>query len=176
MRAFNRLLSLLLGMLLVAVGTLAIAELLAAVFGRPSLLIPATRWADVLRDQAVSDTVPLIVFGVVGAVALVLLVLEVRPWPKRRITWATDDHGAWWLRRRSVEDHIASGVVDATSATGAEVILRAGRRRWSAEVLADAAPAARPAIQQRAEELLTRLAGERPVRVEVRLRRARRAA
>jgi hypothetical protein len=43
-------------------------------------------------------------------------------------------------------------------------------------VLADAAPAARPAIQQRAEELLTRLAGERPVRVEVRLRRARRAA
>ena len=176
MRAFNRFLSLVLGLALVGGGALAIAELLAAVFGQQPLLVPAARWAEALRRATVSDTVPQIVFGVVAAVALVLLVIEARPWPKRRIAWATDDRGAWWLRRRSIEDHIASGVVDATSATGAEEILRAGRRRWSAEVLADAAPAARPAIRQRAEELLARLAGDRPVRVEVRLRRPRRAA
>ena len=175
MRAFNRFLSLLLGVALVAGGALAIAELLAAVLGRQPLVVPAAEWADALRGATVSDTVALVVAGAVAVVALVLLVVEARPWPRRRIAWATDDTGAWWLRRRSIEDHIAYAVVDATSATGAEVILRAGRRRWLAEVLADAAPAARPAIQQRAEQALARLAGERPARVEVRLRRARRA-
>src|SRR3954471_3693112 len=124
MRAFNRLLSLLLGLALIAGGVLAIGELLAAVFGQEPLLVPAARWADALRRNTVSGSVPLIVFGVVAAVALILLVLEARPWPKRRIAWATDDHGAWWLRRRSIEDHIAAAVVDSTSATGAEVIVR----------------------------------------------------
>ena len=175
MRGFNRLLSLLLGLALVAGGAIAIGEVLATAFKQDPLLVPAARWADALRRHTVSDTVPLLVFGVVAAVALVLFIAEARPWAKRRIAWATDDRGSWWLRRRSIEDHIAHAVVDATSATGAEVILRAGRRRWLAEVLADAAPAARPAIQQRAEQALARLAGERPARVEVRLRRARRA-
>ena len=174
-RTFNRLLSLLLGAALVAGGVLALTETAAAVFGQGPLVVPAARWADEVRQQTFSEAVVVTVFAAVAVVGLVLLIAEVSPWPKRRVAWAKDAPGAWWLLRRSVEQHVARSVIRNTSATGAHVIFRPRRRRWSVEVQADAAPAARPAIAEQARQALAALAGDRPVSVDVFLRRPRRA-
>ena len=100
MRAFNRVLSLLLGLALLAGGLLVAAEVAAALLDRGELIIPARRWADELRATTFTDT--RVVFGVIAAVGLVLFVAEARPWPKRRIPLADDQQRSWWLLRRSL--------------------------------------------------------------------------
>ncbi|MET1050151.1 MAG: hypothetical protein ABWZ55_11015, partial [Acidimicrobiales bacterium] len=62
MRAFNRVLSLLLGLALLVGGLLVAAEVAAALLDRDELVIPARRWADELRATTFIDT--RVVFGV----------------------------------------------------------------------------------------------------------------
>ena len=88
MRAFNRVLSLLLGLALLAGGLLVAAEVASALLDRGELAIPARRWADELRATTFADA--RVVFGVIAAVGLVLLVAEARRWPTRRIPLADD--------------------------------------------------------------------------------------
>ncbi|HTE69402.1 MAG TPA: alkaline shock response membrane anchor protein AmaP, partial [Actinomycetes bacterium] len=95
MRAFNRVLSLLLGLALLAGGLLVAAEVAAALLDRGQLVIPARRWADALRATTFADA--RVVFAVVAAVGLVLFVAEARRWPKRRIPLADDQQRSWWL-------------------------------------------------------------------------------
>ena len=114
MRAFNRVLSLLLGLALLAGGLLVAAEVAAALLDRGELVIPARRWADELRATTFADA--RVVFGVVAAVGLVLFVAEARRWPTQRVPLADDQQRSWWLLRRSLEQHLGRAVTTGTAA------------------------------------------------------------
>lgn len=154
MRAFNRVLSLLLSVVLLSGGLLTVAEVAAAVAGRQSLLVPLDRWGAALRATSLSAQTALFVSGGMAAVGLILFVAEVRPWPKRRLVMRTTGHGSWWLLRRPLERQLSRTIVSETPATAAKVRIKASRRRWKARVKATGTPEAHPAIKQRIEAFL----------------------
>jgi hypothetical protein len=174
MRAFNRMLSLLLGLALLAGGLLVAAEVAAALLDRGELVIPARRWADALRATTFADA--RVVFAVVAAVGLVLFVAEARRWPKQRVPLADDQQRSWWLLRRSLEQHLGRAVTTGTGATGARARVRPQRRRLRVRLDADVAPTARPAVEQRAAQVLDQLIGPDRSRIRVRIRRRERVA
>ena len=140
MRAFNRVLSLLLGLALLAGGLLVAAEVAAALLDRGELVIPARRW------------------------------------PTRRIPLADDQQRSWWLLRRSLEQHLGRAVTTGTAATGARARVRPQRRRLRVRLDADVAPTARPAVEQRAAQVLDQLIGPDRSQIRVRIRRRERVA
>jgi hypothetical protein len=174
MRAFNRVLSLLLGLALLAGGLLVAAEVAAALLDRGELVIPVRRWAEELRATTFADAQ--VVFGVVAAVGLVLFVAEARRWPKQRVPLADDQQRSWWLLRRSLEQHLGRAVTTGTGATGARARVRPQRRRLRVRLDADVAPTARPAVEQRAAQVLDQLIGPDRSRIRVRIRRRERVA
>jgi len=174
MRAFNRVLSLLLGLALLAGGLLVAAEVAAALVDRGELVIPARRWADALRATTFADA--RVVFGVVAAVGLVLFVAEARRWPKQRVPLADDQQRSWWLVRRSLEQHLGRAVTTGTGATGARARVRPQRRRLRVRLDADVAPTAKPAVEQRAAQVLDQLIGPDRSQIRVRIRRLERVA
>jgi hypothetical protein len=176
MRAFNRVLSLLLGLALLAGGLLVAAEVAAGLLGRGALVIPARRWADALRATTFTDPAARVVFAVVAVVGLVLFVVEARRWPKRRVPLADDQQRAWWLLRRSLEQHLGRAVTTGTGATGARARVRPQRRRLRVRLDADVAPAARPAVEQHAAKVLEQLIGPDRSQIRVRIRRRDRVA
>jgi hypothetical protein len=174
MRAFNRVLSLLLGLALLAGGLLVAAEVVAALLDRGELAIPARTWADELRATTFGDAG--VVFGVIAAVGLVLFVAEARRWPKRRIPLSDDQQRSWWVLRRSLEQQLGRVVTTSTAATGARARVRSRRRRLRVRLDADVARAAKPAVEQRAASMLEQLVGPDRSQVRVRIRRLERVA
>jgi len=175
MRAFNRVLSLLLGLALLVGGLLVAAEVAAALLDRGELVIPTRRWAEELRATTFADA--RVVFGVVAAVGLVLFVAEARRWPKQRVPLADDDQQrSWWLLRRSLEQHLGRAVTTGTGATGARARVRPQRRRLRVRLDADVAPTAKPAVEQRAAQVLDQLIGPDRSQIRVRIRRRERVA
>jgi hypothetical protein len=173
-RAFNRLLSLLLGLALVTGGLLVVVEVVTGLVRDQPWPLPVDQWADTLRRSRFSDTAAKTAFLVTAAVGLVLLVAEARPWPKRSLALAGDDGWSWWLNRRSAERHLSRLIRSGTSATAAKVRLRPRARRWTVRVAAAAAPKAQPAIEARAREVLERLGAPDGSPVRVRIARRRR--
>jgi hypothetical protein len=174
MRAFNRVLSLLLGLALLAGGLLVAAEVASVLLDRGELAIPARRWADELRVTTFADAQ--VVFGVIAAVGLVLFVAEARRWPTRRIPLADDQQRAWWVLRRSLEQQLGRAVTTGTAATGARARVRSRRRRLRVRLDADVARTAKPAVEQRAANVLEQLVGPDRSQVRVRIRRLERVA
>jgi hypothetical protein len=169
MRAFNRVLSLLLATVLIGGGLLAAAEAIAALVGRAPLLVPAAQWADDLRSWLFADLGVQMVLSIVSVVALTLFVAEVWPWPKRLVPLDQDEYGWWWLHRRSVEEQVRRMVSSATVATKVRARLQPQRAAWELRVDATAAPQAREDIEQRARALLAQLGGPQTASVTVRI-------
>ena len=174
MRAFNRVLSLLLGLALIAGGLLMVAEVVTAFVRDTPWPIRVDQWAATLRQQAFADTLPRVVFLTAATVGLVLLVAEARPWPKRSLALTTDDQRSWWLYRRSAERQVARAVRSGTSATAAKVRQRPRGRTWRLRVGVTASPEARPDIEQQARAAVQRLGGPQDAPVRVRIAKARR--
>jgi hypothetical protein len=173
-RAFNRVLSLLLGLALIAGGLLIVVEVVTAFVRDTPWPIRVDQWAATLRQQAFADTLPRVVFLAAAAVGLVLLVAEARPWPKRGLALTTDDQRSWWLHRRSAERQVARAVRSGTSATAAKVRLRPRGRTWRLRVGVTASPEARPGIEQQVRAAVLRLGGPQDAPVRVRIAKARR--
>jgi hypothetical protein len=173
-RAFNRVLSLLLGLALIAGGLLMVVEVVTAFVRDTPWPIRVDQWAATLRQQAFADTLPRVVFLAAAAVGLVLLVAEARPWPKRGLALTTDDQRSWWLHRRSAERQVARAVRSGTSATAAKVRLRPRGRTWRLRVGVTASPEARPGIEQQVRAAVQRLGGPQDAPVRVRIAKARR--
>jgi hypothetical protein len=173
-RAFNRVLSLLLGLALIAGGLLIVVEVVTAFVRDTPWPIRVDQWAATLRQQAFADTLPRVVFLAAAAVGLVLLVAEARPWPKRGLALTTDDQRSWWLHRRSAERQVARAVRSGTSATAAKVRLRPRGRTWRLRVGVTASPEARPGIEQQVRAAVQRLGGPQDAPVRVRIAKARR--
>jgi hypothetical protein len=174
MRAFNRILSLLLGLALITGGLLVVVEVVTAFVRDTPWPIRVDQWAATLRQQTFADTIPRIVFLATAAVGLLLLVAEARPWPKRSLNLTSDGQRSWWLHRRSAERQIARAVRSGTSATAAKVHLRPRGPSWRLRVGVTASPEARPDIEQRARAAIQRLGGPQDAPVRVRIAKARR--
>jgi hypothetical protein len=171
MRAVNRLLGLLLGLALVAGGPLAAVDGALALLDRPPWPIRFDRWLGRLTDTALRDPGVVAVAVGVGAVGLVLLFLQLRPWAPRRL--AIDD--GWWVQRRSVEQHLAGALDSVNGVHGGRARLRGRGSRWRLKVSAQGRPPSRTAVRDavRAELATLRAPDGVPLRVSLREPRGR---
>ncbi|MCU1607722.1 MAG: hypothetical protein JWP46_4187 [Modestobacter sp.] len=79
MRTFDRILSLILGLAGLAFGILVIAEVIAAVLGRPVLALPYSSAARFLRGHPWSAGPVITIAAVLLGVGLLLLIAELKP-------------------------------------------------------------------------------------------------
>ena len=177
MRAFNRVLSLLVGAALLAGGLFILVEVVTGAITHRPWPVRVDRWADALRAHSFADASAKITFTVTALLGLVLLIAEARPWPKRSIALpGADGEGrrSWLLNRRSVERQTGRAIRSATTATAAKVRLRARRATWRLRVAATASPEARPEIERQAQLAVARLGGPDHTPVRVRIAKTRR--
>jgi hypothetical protein len=181
-RILNRLLALLLALALIVAGLWALAISIAhalSIRWRPDWL----HFFDQSLHQGL-QTLSTLQFGdgrLVAAAAglvvvgLVLLLLELRPWPPPIIFLDEDEMARWWLHRDTFERVLRSFVMKETTATGARARLR-GSRSWRLRIDANALPQLRSEIEQLARSSLVRLGRADDSTIQVRIRRARRVA
>jgi hypothetical protein len=182
LRVFNRLLALLLALLLIAGGLWALAISLAhalSIGWRPGWLHFFDQ--SLHQDLQTLSTLQLANGRVLAAAAglailgLLLLLLELRPWPPLIVFLDEDETARWWLHRATFEGVLRSLVVKETTATGARARLR-GQRRWRLNVDANASPQLRAEIEQLVRASLERLGRAGDSTIRVRIGRARRDA
>ncbi|HEX6336838.1 MAG TPA: DUF6286 domain-containing protein [Jiangellaceae bacterium] len=177
MRAANRLLSLLLGLVLLLGGLLVAVEAVLAALGQASLLIPVDRWYEFLTETEVGDRGVLIVSLAVALLGLILVVAEMRRWPPTRLPVHLEAaDGRWWVARRSAENRLESAAEDVTGVVGARAKLRARQGRWRIGVRVEAREGSRPVVEQAIEKTLERLSPPPDSSVRLRLVKPRRVA
>ncbi len=182
MRVFNRLLSLLLALAMIAAGLWALWISIAralAIGLRPGWMHfvdqNVKQGLQTLPSLQFTDGRVLLTAVALALIGLVLLVLESKPRPPLVVLLDEDDTGRWWLHRATFERALRSSVMGETSATDARARLR-GRRSWRLKVDAHASPQLRGDIDELARASLERLGHAGNSSIRVRIRRARRVA
>jgi len=164
MAFLNRLLSLLLGLGLVALSLWAIVSSIVHAIGMTGLP-PAydivTR-ALLAASKAVSETTLAspIVLGVCVGLLLIgaaLLLLEAQPRPPGRVRLANEPGITWWGDRASIERGLSHMLVARTSVTRARTRLRPGKATWHVTIDATAPPQTRDEVAGQARAVLARL-------------------
>lgn len=177
MRALNQVLSLLLGIVLLAGGLLLAVEAVLAATGQTSWLVPADAWYRSLTENRVGDRAVLFTAIAVALLGLIILVAEVRPLPPVRLPVHLDKaDGDWWVARRGAQRRLAGAAENVSGVTGASAKVRARGGRWKVAVRAEAREGSRQAVEQAVEEALARLGSPRDSEVSVRLARPRRVS
>ncbi|HZM78428.1 MAG TPA: hypothetical protein VFC19_22100 [Candidatus Limnocylindrales bacterium] len=176
MRVANRIASALLGLALVALGLLAVAEVVLELAGRPPLL-PLDDWYERLtRVTYAGLAVRLVSIGLIVLGVLILLA-ELRRWRPTEVDLRSDgERGHWRMRRRSLEDQISGAVNTVVGVHEAHARALGGEHRWKlrVEALADAEQVEQVrATARRAMDVLA-VPSEIPLIVDV--RRPRRVA
>ncbi|WP_163512345.1 DUF6286 domain-containing protein [Fodinicola acaciae] len=166
MRIVNRLLALVLGIGMVALGAVVTTEVVRANFGRPRWILPYDRlWAYLTSHAWTSPSVRL-VFGVAAGIGLVLLVMQL--WPRRRryvpLAGAADGIDVV-VPRRSLRMAIDAAAVGEAGVRAAAV--RLGARRADVRVVADDADVV-PKVTERITERIDAIGPEKPLKVTVR--------
>jgi hypothetical protein len=182
LRVFNRLLALLLALLLIGTGLWALAISLAHALSlgwRPGWLHVFDQSLHqalrTLSSLQLADGRVLAAAAGLAILGLLLLLLELRPWPPLIVFLDEDETARWWLHRATFEGVLRSLVVKETTATGARAQLR-GQRRWRLRVDANASPQLRAEIEQLVRASLERLGRAGDSTIRVRIGRARRVA
>ena len=106
MRAFNRIFLLLLGLALIGLGLLTIIEVIWTGTNSGFVWIPGTSWLSTFRSTAWSSRLVMAISAGVGALGLLLLLAEIRPWRKRLLRYPVDHPAEWQLMRRSTEGYV----------------------------------------------------------------------
>jgi hypothetical protein len=176
MRMVNRLLSLLLGLGLVAAGLVALVELAAFALRVEPVLVPVERWLGALRSTVFGERGVLLVCGGTALAGLLLLLAQVWPRRARRARLSGSEHGVWWLERSGAEQAIRRAVLQGTHATWAHARLRPRARRWRVAVEVGTPPvvgveALRPEVEHRTRAALARLGAPRTSVLRVFLQR-----
>ncbi len=177
MRAVNRVLSFLLGLLLLLAGLAAIAWVIATAIGSHYLpgslahtyseVTSAIRFASRLNLGSVTAIVTCIVLIMVG---LLLLFFELRPSKPVRLDLPDNDSLRWRVERRSFEQALQWLLESRTSAQRITVRLR---RRWRLAITAEGDRMTRSEVESELQGLLQRLGSESVARVRIRVRRSR---
>lgn len=176
MRTTNRILSALLGLVLLVVGlAVAIETALIAWGGRPAV-VPVDRWYESLRQLRFADGPFLATAAITALVGLGLAILQLRPWPPERVQTSTEAGPALSIARRSVERRVES----AASRAGVEhpaSTVRGRPGRWRLRLRGVAWPEQRDAVMTAVRAELDRLHAPPDTPVTITLRRpARRVA
>lgn len=141
MRAFNRVLGLLLGLALAGAGGFMALETILAATGEPFVVIPGGSWLATLRHTQWSATTVIVVMALIAAAGLLLLLAELhRPRRWRVRVAAPGGSGDWWLQRRSVEGHVARVLSTEAEVPRARLHLTPLKRRWRVQVAAGMPP------------------------------------
>jgi len=176
-RALNRLLSLALGVGLVAAGGIGLVEVAAFALRAEPILVPVERWLGVLRVTTFRQRGVLLVCGLTALAGLALLLFQA--WPRRaaRARLPGDGHGAWWLERAPAEEAIRRAVLHGTRASWAHARLRPRARRWRVAIEVGTPPSVlvedlRPQVEHGARAALARLGAPQASALRVFMRRA----
>lgn len=185
----NRIASLLLGLALLAAGLLAAVEAVLVGLDRPALWIPRDDWYARLTTTGWRDSGVLFVAVVAGALGLLILLAQLRPWRPDRVAVGVGDadepagsppatgaaaNPRWYVQRRSVEHRLAAAAERVPGVRDAHATVRGRTRRWRATVKATGDRSARPDVEQAVRAELERMAAPPAVRVGVSLARIRR--
>lgn len=177
MRVANRLLSLLLGIVLLAGGLLIALEAVLAAAGQSTWLVPADQWYEFLTETLLGDTVVLVTALAVGVVGLVVLVVELRRWrPVRLPVHLEAADGDWWVARRSAERRLEGAAGKVSGVAGARAKLAARGGPWRGSVRAEAREDSQQAVEQAVQDMLGRLGAPPESSVQVRLGKPRRVS
>ena len=168
----NRLASVLLGLALLAAGLLAAVEAVLVGLDRKALWIPRDDWYARLTTTGWRDNSVVFVAVVAGAIGLLILLFQLRPWPPERVAVGGVD--GWYVQRRSAEHRLAAAASSVPGVHEARARVRGRTGKWRAAVKAAGDRDARPAVEQAVRAELERMAAPETVRVGVSLARIRR--
>jgi hypothetical protein len=171
-RAFNRIVLVVLGVALIGAGLLTIIEVIWTGTGSGFAWIPGGSWLSTFRSTAWSSRLVMAISAAVGALGLVLLLAEVRPWPKRLVRQPLDHPAEWQLLRRSTEGHLRRRLGSELPTSPIKVRLNPRALRWSLRLKARAARPAGPALKEAGQTELVRLSAPKASVVKVKTTRA----
>jgi hypothetical protein len=164
--AVNRLLSLVLSIVLIVLGLWAVATSIVVAggwrwpseLGEPLTALLRRLSAD-LTGTTLASASTIALCSVLIALGLILLFLEVRPWPPARIALAHDEDEkvAWWVDRASLERLLSRLLTTRTDATQADTHVREQSAVWRITVEATSPEEARGDLEETVRMALTRL-------------------
>lgn len=177
MTVINRLLSLLLGLLLLALGLAAIVWVIATEVGAQRLpgqlpnvhqqVLSAVAFG---ASQSLSSGLGLVVCIVLVVVGILLLFLELKPWAPRRLEMGERGFLRWRIDRRSFEQALNWLLRSRTAARRISIRLH---RRWRLTVAAEGDSQTRQEVEAELQSLLQRLGSDGLARVRFKFKRAR---
>ncbi|MEV6520404.1 hypothetical protein AB0M43_00510 [Longispora sp. NPDC051575] len=169
MRLFNRLVSVLLALALLAGGIVVAVEGILVAADRPAWIVPRRSWYDTATTTHWADTPVLAVSVAAVVLGLAVLVVQLRRWAPDRLPVAD----GWHVQRRATERHL----VEAVSRIPAVTVTRARLRRgWKVAVTASGRRDDRPAVRKVVQEELAHLSAPGTDHVSIRMTRPRRVA
>jgi hypothetical protein len=175
MRLFNRLLVFACGVALAAVGFIVATEAVWTGLGYRFLWFPGQRWLHALRATAWSDRSAMVGGAVVAAIGLVLLVAEVRPWPRRLAHSSIQGQDTWLIQRHSAEQYLQRTIQQNVSDSPIRADLHISDRRWRLRLRVRSAPSTEPRLVEAGHHGLEGLGAPTGSKVIVRIPRAPRA-
>jgi hypothetical protein len=170
MRALNRTAATVLGLLLLIIGLVAIAELVVAANHRTLWPRWLADWLNSWRTTTIGDNRVLAISIIVAAVGLLITLSQVRRWRPDRIPTGDADRGVWWLSRRAVEKRARASTQAVVGVHHAHADVLGGARTWRVRVRAEAPPERHEPVAQAVRDELRRLDLPAGVPVELALR------
>lgn len=162
----NRLVVLVVGAALAAVGVVAIVEAVATGVGAGFVWFPGQAWLRTLETTSWANPTVLIVAIIVGVVGLLLLVIQLAP-RRRRTAPVSAAPGRWHLARRSGERHLERLLAEEPSTSGVKVHLRPHHHTWTVAVRLRSGRAQPDALRQRVSDELGRLGAPGSPRIKI---------
>jgi Family of unknown function (DUF6286) len=174
MRAFDRILALVLGLAGLVFGVLVVAEVINAALSRPPLLLPYPQAAAFLREHSWSDGPIVTIAVLLLAAGLLLLIAELKPRNRTHLVLRPlDPQTTTTLSTRSLARVLENAATQTTGVHRATATVRARRARLRLQVpLRDAGEIAAQA-ERNAASVLSDLQLRRSPRLVVRTIRER---
>lgn len=176
MRLFNRLAVFALGVVLAGVGFIIAVEAVWTGLGYRFLWFPGKSWLRSLRASAWSDRSVMVGAAITAAVGLLLLLAELRPWPKRLARSSIQEQDTWLIQRRSAEQYLRRSVQQEVPRSPIKADLTISRRRWILKLRARAAASTKPDLVAVGQHELEKLGAPKGSKVVVRTTRAPRVS
>jgi hypothetical protein len=170
MRTTNRILSTVLGLVLIVVGLTVAIEMALIAAGRTPIMLPLDRWFRSLRSVSLDDSRFVAVAAGFGLIGLVLLVAELRPWPPSQVQANAAAGAPMSIARRSVQRRVETAAATAgVNRVRSEV--RGKPDHWRLKLRAVGWPDRRDAVTEAVRTELDRLYAPSDVPIDVTLRR-----
>jgi hypothetical protein len=146
---------------------LVIIEAVWSWTGNGFVWIPGDAWLSAFKSTAWSDPATIAISVAVGAIGLMLFLVEALPRRPRVAPFPTDNTGDWMLLRRSTETHLQRRLASQIPTSPIKARLNPTPRHWTLKITARAAASSRPDLEQAARAELIILRAPQQSRVQV---------